>query len=341
MRSVLVTGGAGYIGAHVVVALARAGYAPLILDNLCNSFASVRDRIARLSGFDIPLIVADVRDARALGRLLAERQVNAVVHCAGLKAVAESEAQPLAYYDNNVGGSIALVLAMREAGVRILVFSSSASVYGQPDRNPVAEDAAIRPANVYGRTKRTVELMLESLARADPSWRIALLRYFNPAGADASGAIGEAPSRTPNNLVPILAEVALGKRAQIEIFGDDYPTHDGSGVRDYIHVTDLAEGHVAALRHLERTPGCVTLNLGLGHGSSVREVIAAFERACGQKLRRRVGPRRPGDVACYYADAARANALLGWRARRELDEICTDAWRWASAQGNLVTARER
>jgi UDP-glucose 4-epimerase len=341
MRSVLVTGGAGYIGAHVVVALARAGYAPLILDNLCNSSASVRDRIARLSGFDIPLIVADVRDPCTLGRLFAERRVDAVVHCAGLKAVAEGEAQPLAYYDNNVGGSIALAVAMREAGVRTLVFSSSASVYGQPDRNPVAEDAAIRPANVYGRTKRTVELMLESLARAAPSWQIALLRYFNPAGADASGAIGEAPSRTPNNLVPILADVALGKRAQIEIFGDDYPTHDGSGVRDYIHVTDLAEGHVAALRHLERTPGCVTLNLGLGHGSSVREVIAAFERACGQKLRQRVGPRRPGDVACYYADPARANALLGWRARRELDEICADAWRWASAQGNRVTAREK
>lgn len=341
MRSVLVTGGAGYIGAHVVVALARAGYAPIILDNLCNSSGSVRDRLRELTGSNIPLIVADVRDARALGRLFAGRRVDAVVHCAGLKAIAESEAQPLAYYDNNVGGSIALALAMRDAGVRTLVFSSSASVYGQPDRNPVAEDAAILPANVYGRTKRTVELMLESLPRADPPWRIALLRYFNPAGADASGAIGEAPSRMPNNLVPILAEVALGMRAQIEIFGDDYPTHDGSGVRDYIHVTDLAEGHVAALRYLERTPGCVTLNLGLGHGSSVREVIAAFERACGRKLAQFVGPRRPGDVACYYADPDRANALLGWRARRDLDEICADAWRWASAQANLVTARGR
>jgi UDP-glucose 4-epimerase len=340
MRSVLVTGGAGYIGAHVAVALARAGYAPLILDNLCNSSASVRDRIGRLAGTDIPLQVADVRDTRALARLFVERRIDSVVHCAGLKSVAESEARPLEYYDNNVGGSIALGVAMRDAGVRTLVFSSSASVYGQPDRNPVAEDAAIRPANVYGRTKRTVELMLQSVARADPSWRIALLRYFNPAGADASGAIGEAPSRAPNNLVPILAEVALGKRAQVEIFGDDYATPDGSGVRDYIHVTDLAEGHVAALRHLERAPGCVTLNLGLGHGASVREVIAAFERACGRRLRQRVGPRRPGDVACYYADPARANALLGWRAHRELDEICADAWRWASAQGKLVRARE-
>jgi UDP-glucose 4-epimerase len=330
MRSVLVTGGAGYIGAHVVVALARAGYAPFIFDNLSNSSASVQGRVERLTRSDIPLVVGDVRDRAALARVFAERRVEAVVHCAGLKAVAEGEALPLVYYDHNVGGSIALTLAMRDAQVRTLVFSSSASVYGQPDRNPVAEDAAIRPANVYGRTKRTVELLLESAARADASWRVALLRYFNPAGADPSGAIGEAPSRAPNNLVPILAEVALGRRAQIEIFGGDYPTPDGSGVRDYIHVSDLAEGHVAALRHLERAPGCVTLNLGLGHGASVREVIAAFERACGRRLRQRVAPRRAGDVACYYADPARANALLSWQARRELDEICADAWRWAS-----------
>ena len=333
MRSVLVTGGAGYIGAHVVVALARAGYAPFILDNLSNASASVRDRLEILTGTEVPLIVADVRDRRALVRALREPDVAAVVHCAGLKAVAEGESQPLRYYDNNVGGSIALADAMRETGVRTLVFSSSASVYGQPDRNPVAEDAAIRPANVYGRTKRVVELMLEALARSHGSWRIALLRYFNPAGADPSGAIGEAPSRAPNNLVPILAEVALGKRPLIEIYGDDYPTPDGSGVRDYIHVTDLAEGHVAALRYLERAAGCTTLNLGLGHGASVREVVAAFERACGRRLRQRAAPRRPGDVACYYADPARAQALLGWRARRELDQICADAWRWAASRG--------
>ncbi len=332
---VLVTGGAGYIGAHVVLALARTGYAPLIVDNLVNSSASVRPRLERLAGVDIPLIVADVRDRAALAALLAERRVDAVVHCAGLKAVAEGEAQPLAYYDNNVGGSIALALAMRDSGVRTLVFSSSASVYGQPERNPVAEDAAIRPANVYGRTKRTVELMLDGLARSDPSWRIGLLRYFNPAGADASGQIGEAPSRAPNNLVPILAEVALGRRSQIDIFGDDYATHDGTGVRDYIHVTDLADGHVAALRYLEKATASVTLNLGLGRGSSVREVVAAFERACGRHLRQRVAPRRPGDVACYYADPARANALLGWRAWRDLDEICVDAWRWASRDSTL------
>jgi UDP-glucose 4-epimerase len=328
---VLVTGGAGYIGAHVVLALARAGYAPLILDNLANSSASVQPRLERLTGTDIPLHVADVRDRAALARLFATAPIAAVVHCAGLKAVAEGEAQPLAYYDNNVLGSRALTLAMGDAGVRTLVFSSSASVYGQPERNPVAEDAAVRPANVYGRTKRAVELMLEGEGRRDRSWRIALLRYFNPAGADASGEIGEAPSRSPNNLVPILAEVALGRRPRLEIFGEDYPTLDGTGVRDYIHVTDLAEGHVAALRYFERSaPTALTLNLGLGHGSSVREVIAAFERACGRRLPCRVAPRRPGDVACYYADPARANALLGWRARRDLEAMCADAWRWAS-----------
>ncbi|HEV2686538.1 MAG TPA: UDP-glucose 4-epimerase GalE, partial [Actinomycetota bacterium] len=258
-----------------------------------------------------------------------------------LKAVGESEAQPLAYYDNNVTGSIWLALAMREAGVRTLVFSSSASVYGQPERNPVAEDFPVQPANVYGRTKRTVELMLESLAASDASWRIALLRYFNPAGADVSGEIGEAPTRAPNNLVPILVEVALGQRPRIEIFGDDYPTHDGTGVRDYIHVTDLAEGHVAALEHLDSAPGIVTLNLGLGHGSSVREVVAAFERACGRRLPQHVAGRRPGDVAIYYADPARANALLQWRATRELDTICADAWRWARARENELHQRTR
>lgn len=338
---VLVTGGAGYIGAHVVLALARAGYAPLIVDNLANSSASVQPRLARLAGADIPLHVADVRDTQALGRLFAAQPIDAVVHCAGLKAVADGEAQPLVYYDNNVGGSIALLRAMEESGVRTLVFSSSASVYGQPDSNPVAESAAVRPANVYGRTKRAIELILSEAARGDASWRIALLRYFNPAGADASGQIGEAPSGSPNNLVPILAEVALGRRPCLEIFGEDYATPDGTGVRDYIHVSDLAEGHVAALRHLgKNSAGTLTLNLGLGHGSSVREVVAAFERACGRRIAWKVVPRRPGDVACYYADPARANALLGWRARRDLDEICADAWRWASRASELQRTRK-
>ncbi|MGE5143093.1 MAG: UDP-glucose 4-epimerase GalE [Acidobacteriota bacterium] len=337
---VLVTGGAGYIGAHVVLALARAGYSPLIVDNLANSSASVRPRLERLTGVGIPLNVADVRDRRALNRLFADQSIDAVVHCGGFKAVADGEAQPLVYYDNNVAGSIALLRTMEQAGVRTLVFSSSASVYGQPDSNPVAEEAAVRPANVYGRTKRAIELILAEAARRDGSWRIALLRYFNPAGADPSGQIGEAPSGSPNNLVPILAEVALGRRAQLEIFGADYATADGTGVRDYIHVSDLAEGHVAALRHLGKAaPGALTLNLGLGHGSSVREVVAAFERASGRRIPWKVAPRRAGDVACYYADPARANALLAWRAQRELDAICVDAWRWASRAAELQRTR--
>ena len=326
--TVLVTGGAGYIGSHVVVALARAGYVPLVLDNFATSSKAVLPRLARLTAGDVPLIAADVRDRAALAGAFATHRIDAVVHCAGLKGVAEGEARPLAYYDNNVGGSIALILAMRDAGVRVLVFSSSATVYGQPERNPVVESAPLKPANVYGRTKRTIEGILEDLSASDPLWRIGLLRYFNPAGADASGQIGEAPAGAPNNLVPILSEVAAGRRPHVDVFGDDYPTPDGTGVRDYIHVTDLAEGHVATLAHLERQPGLTTLNLGMGRGISVLEVIAAFERACGRPLPRRTAARRPGDVAIYYADPARANALLGWRARRDLDAICVDAWRW-------------
>jgi UDP-glucose 4-epimerase len=327
--TVLVTGGAGYVGSHIAVELARAGYALVVLDSLVNSSPAVLPVLRRLTKQPIPLVTADVRDRGALKTLFSEHAIDAVVHCAGLKAVGEGEARPLTYYDNNVGGAIALVEAMAAAGVKSLVFSSSATVYGQPDTNPVAEDAPLRPASVYGRTKRIVELLLEDIARADADWRIALLRYFNPAGAHASGEIGEAPSRAPENLVPILADVAAGRRPRIEIFGDDYPTTDGTGVRDYIHVMDLAEGHVAALSHLGRQSGAIVLNLGMGRGCSVLEVIAAFERACGKPLPRRVAPRRAGDVAIYYADPSRANALLGWRARRDLDAICADAWRWA------------
>ena len=325
---VLVTGGAGYVGSHIAVALAAAGHSLVVLDSFVNSSPAVLPVLRRLTGLPIPLVTADVRDRAALKALFAQHAIDAVVHCAGLKSVRESQAQPLAYYDSNVGGAIALVEAMTAAGVKSIVFSSSATVYGQPDANPVPEDAPLRPASVYGRTKRTVELLLEDVARADGGWRVALLRYFNPAGAHSSGEIGEAPSGKPENLLPIVADVASGRRPQIEVFGDDYPTPDGTGVRDYIHVMDLAEGHVAALSHLERQPGVTLLNLGMGRGCSVLEVIAAFERACGKTLRRRVAPRRPGDVAIYYADPSRANAVLGWRARRDLDAICADAWRW-------------
>jgi len=329
---ILVTGGAGYVGSHVVVALARAGHEPIVLDNFANSSDAVLPRLRRLAGTGVPLITADVRDKTALAHAFAAHRIDAVIHCAGLKAVAEGEAKPLLYYDNNVGGTTALLQAMNDAGVRTLVFSSSATVYGQPDSNPVAESAPLRPASVYGRTKRAIETILEDLGASDAAWRIALLRYFNPAGADESGEIGEAPSGTPNNLVPILGEVAAGRRPQVDVFGTDYPTPDGTGVRDYIHATDLAEGHVVMLRYLDLHPGVTALNLGAGRGWSVLEVIAAFERACGRRLPQRIAPRRPGDVAIYYADPARAQALLGWRAARGLDAICADAWHWELAQ---------
>jgi UDP-glucose 4-epimerase len=329
-QAILVTGGAGYIGSHLVVELARAGYAPIVFDNFANSSAEVLPRLRQLAGQPVRLISGDVRDRAALARTFFDNDIAAVIHCAGLKAVGEGEAKPLAYYDTNVCGAIVLLETMASAGVKTLVFSSSATVYGQPDHDLVAEGAPLRPASVYGRTKRAVEQILEDAAAADRSWRVALLRYFNPAGAHPSAEIGEAPSSSPNNLVPVLCEVALGVRTHVEVFGDDYPTRDGTGVRDYIHVMDLAEGHVAALAHLDRERGVTTLNLGMGRGCSVLEVIAAFERACGKPLRRSTVSRRPGDVATCCADPARAETVLGWRARRDLDTICTDAWRWAA-----------
>src|SRR5271167_4588742 len=265
---VLVTGGAGYVGSHIVVGLARAGHTPVVLDNFATSSEAVLPRLRRLTGQPVPLVTADVRDDDALAHTFATHPIAAVVHCAGLKAVGEGEMRPLAYYDTNVGGAIALTRAMAAAGARTLIFSSSSTVYGQPKRNPVAEDSPLKPASVYGRTKRSVELILEGLAATDPSWRISLLRYFNPAGADASGQIGEAPAAAPANLVPILAEVAAGRRACVDVFGGDYPTPDGTGVRDYIHVSDLAEGHVAALAYLSQHTGVTTLNLGMGRGHS-------------------------------------------------------------------------
>ena len=338
-NSVLVTGGAGYIGSHIVVELARSGRAPVVVDNFANSSREVLPRLRRITGQVIPCVEADVRDGKALARAFSDYPVSAVVHCAGLKAVGDGEAQPLRYYDNNVGGALALVEAMTAAGTKTLVFSSSATVYGQPNKNPVAEDAPPKPASVYGRTKRVVEQILEDVAAADRAWSIALLRYFNPAGAHPSAQIGEAPTAAPNNLVPILAQAAADKRTNVDVYGNDWPTPDGTGVRDYIHVMDLAEGHVAALGHLARMPGVTTLNLGTGRGCSVLEVIAAFERACGHAFSRRNAPRRPGDVAICFADPARASAVLDWRARRDLDTICADAWRWQTSQWNVSTPR--
>jgi UDP-glucose 4-epimerase len=326
--TVLVTGGAGYIGSHIVVELAGAGYIPLIVDNFATSSPSVVPRLRRLTDQPIPCITGDVRDRALMKLLFAEHPISAVVHCAGLKAVGEGEAKPVAYYDNNVGGAITLAEAMAGAGVKTLVFSSSATVYGQPDRNPVTEDAPLRAASVYGRTKRMVEELLEDVATSDAEWSIGLLRYFNPAGAHSSAQIGEAPSATPNNLVPILAQVAATDSPEIAVFGNDWDTPDGTGVRDYVHVMDLASGHVAAMQYLAHARGVTTLNLGTGVGHSVLEVVAAFERACGKPIARRVAPRRPGDVAICYADPSRAQDVLGWRAARDLDAICADAWRW-------------
>jgi UDP-glucose 4-epimerase len=334
-ETVLVTGGAGYVGSHIVVELARAGYAPVVLDNFSNSTPAVMPRLQSLAGRPIACINADVRDAVALRAAFHDHPIAAVVHCAGLKAVGESEERPLAYYDVNVGGAITLVEVMGEAGVATVVFSSSATVYGQPEALPVAEDATLRPHSVYGRTKRVVEDFLRDLAHANPNWRIAILRYFNPAGAHSSGMLGEAARGRPNNLVPLLCKIGGGELADLAIYGNDWPTPDGTGIRDYLHVQDLAEGHLAALRHLGKHHGAVTLNLGAGRGHSVLEVVSAFERACGRRIARTLAPRRPGDVSSYFADPRRAEELLGWKATRDLDAICADAWRWQKNGGRF------
>jgi len=331
--TILVTGGAGYVGSHVVVELARAGYAPVVLDNFSNSTPAVLPRLQALAGRPVPCVTADVRDLKALRATFHDHPIAAVVHCAGLKSVGESQMRPLAYYDVNVGGMLALAEVMGEAGVATLVFSSSATVYGQPDNLPVAEDAPLRPQNVYGRTKRVVEDFLRDLARANANWRIAILRYFNPAGAHVSGMLGEASRGRPNNLVPLLCRIASGEFPELSIYGNDWPTPDGTGIRDYLHVQDLAEGHVKALAHLARTHGCVSLNLGAGRGHSVMEVVHAFEKTCGRKIGKAFAPRRAGDVASYYADPGQAQKVLAWTATRELDAICADAWRWQKNGG--------
>lgn len=332
-ETILVTGGAGYIGSHVVVELARAGYAPVVLDNYANSTPAVLPRLQALAGRPVPAVTADVRDAVALRAVFHDHPIAAVIHCAGLKAVGESGVRPLAYYDVNVGGAIALAEVMGEAGVATLVFSSSASVYGQPDDLPVAEDAPLRPHSVYGRTKRIVEDFLRDLAHANTNWRIALLRYFNPAGAHSSGMLGEASRGRPNNLVPLLCKIASGELSELTIHGGDWPTPDGTGIRDYLHVQDLALGHVAALRYLAKSYGATGINLGAGRGYSVLEVVDAFERACGRRIAKVMSSRRPGDVAACYAEALCARELLGWSTTRDIDAICADAWRWQKNGG--------
>jgi UDP-glucose 4-epimerase len=326
---ILVTGGAGYIGSHTVVELLAAGQQVLIVDNFSNSRPAVIDRIGCIAGRGPQWVQADIRDRAALRAVFAEHDFSAVIHFAGLKAVGESVAQPLRYYDNNVNGSLVLFECMAEAGVRRLVFSSSATVYGDPHSVPIREDFPLSATNPYGRSKLMIEDMLRDLALSDPSWRIAALRYFNPVGAHASGLIGEDPQGIPNNLMPYIAQVASGQLKELAVFGNDYPTPDGTGVRDYIHVVDLARGHLAALGALDtREPGAWAVNLGTGRGYSVLEAVRAFEAASGCKVAYRIAARRPGDVAQCYADPAQARAMLGWSAERGIDEMCRDTWRW-------------
>ncbi len=326
--AILVTGGAGYIGSHACLELLRAGRDVVVVDNLCNSNEESLRRVRLLAGRHLTFHRADLRDASALEQIFAAHRFDSVVHFAGLKAVGESVAQPLLYWDNNVVGTVRLLEAMVRHRVKTLVFSSSCTVYGDPATVPIREDFPTSAVNPYGMTKLTIERMLADLHRADPSWDIAMLRYFNPAGADPSGQIGEDPGGVPSNLVPYITQVAVGKLDALSIYGNDYPTRDGTGVRDYIHVTDLAEGHLAALDTLASHPGLVTFNLGTGTGYSVLEILRAFERTIGRSIPHRITARRPGDVAEAWADPARARAELGWAATRGLDEMCADAWKW-------------
>lgn len=328
---ILVTGGAGYIGSHTCVELVEAGHDVLVLDNLDNSSEEALARVRRITGKELTFLQIDLLDREATGNAFRQFDIEAVIHFAGLKAVGESTTIPLRYYHNNITGTLHLLEAMTDAGVRNLVFSSSATVYGDPHTVPINESFPLQATNPYGRTKLFIEEILRDLHQSDPAWNIALLRYFNPIGAHPSGMIGEDPNGIPNNLVPYIAQVAVGKLAQLRVFGNDYPTPDGTGVRDYIHVLDLAQGHLRAIEKLADNPGCVAYNLGTGRGYSVLEVIAAFSKACGKDIPYEVVARRPGDVAACYADPAFAERELGWKASRSLEEMCADTWRWQSA----------
>ena len=328
--SVLVTGGAGYIGSHTCVRLIEAGRRVVVADDLSNSKMEAVRRVEQITGADVRVYLADVREALGLRRIFENEDIDAVIHFAGNKAVGESVAQPLQYYGNNIQSAVTVLSVMREMGVSRFVFSSSATVYGDPETVPIPEDAPLHAENPYGRTKLFIEEMRRDLHAAAPEMSIAILRYFNPVGAHPSGLIGEDPAGIPNNLFPYVTQVACGKLPKLRIFGGDYPTPDGTGVRDYLHVMDLADGHIAALKKLERQTGLFTYNLGTGRGCSVLEMIEAFRRATGREIPFEITGRRPGDVPSYYADPSRAKAELGWQASRSIEEMCRDAWNWQS-----------
>ena len=338
---VLVSGGAGYIGSHACVALAERGHHVVIADSFVNSSPAIADRLRRLTGSPIPLHRIDIRNRHAMTELLANGGFDAVVHFAALKSVGDSCERPLDYFDNNISGSICLLQAMKAAGVRRLVFSSSATVYGDPAAVPIREDAALQVTNPYGRTKLVTEQLIDDLCASDPGFRAAKLRYFNPVGAHPSGLIGEEPIGVPNNLMPCICQVAVGRRERLKVLGNDYDTVDGTGVRDYIHVVDLARAHADALEYLLRAERSLTVNLGTGRGVSVLELVRAFEQASGRSIPMEFVPRRPGDVAAVYADPSLAGQLLGWRAELDVEAMCRDAWRWQSMNPDGYGAHER
>jgi len=329
-KNILVTGGAGYIGSHACLLLLQAGYGVVVADNLCNSRRESLVRVERLAGRPLRFHQVDIRDQSALDALFAAEEIDAVIHFAGLKAVGESTRIPLAYYQNNVGGTANLLEAMQRHAVTDLVFSSSCTVYGAPQQLPIREDCPLQVVNPYGQTKLTIEHMLRDLAASDPAWNISILRYFNPVGAHPSGDIGEDPLGIPSNLMPYVSQVAVGTLQKLSVFGDDYETHDGTCIRDYIHVMDLAAAHLSALEKLKEKPGIITHNIGTGRGYSVLDVIRGFERATGQTIPFEIVGRRAGDAPAVYADPGLAQRELGWQAQHGLDEICRDAWKWQS-----------
>lgn len=332
--AILVTGGAGYIGTHTVVELLNAGNDVIVLDNLSNSSIEALNRVERITGKSVTFYQGDILNKALLQKVFNDHAIDSVIHFAGLKAVGESVVKPLKYYENNVTGTLILCQVMAEFKVKNLVFSSSATVYGDPASLPITEDFPTGATNPYGQSKLMVEHILADVHNADPSWNIARLRYFNPVGAHASGLIGEDPNDIPNNLMPFIAQVAVGKRTALSVFGNDYPTHDGTGVRDYIHVVDLANGHLKALAKLATKPGLVTYNLGTGQGYSVLDMVKAFEKACGNTIAYQIAPRRPGDIAACYADPTHAREDLGWQATHTLEDMANSSWHWQSTNPN-------